>query len=90
MRLVSLFAFLAALFPNGGSTLRVRLSKRHSEQGAIISFLKICFPTLIPLFVFGDDLINNPVFFRLLCIHDEIALHILLNLFQILAGMFRQ
>ena len=40
--------------------------------------------------VLENDLVNQPVFLRLLGVHDEIALHVALDLFQDLAAVFGQ
>src|SRR5205085_3193241 len=42
----------------------------------------------LSLFVFVNDVIHYAVFLGLLRVHDEITLHVFLNLVELLAGMF--
>ena len=43
-----------------------------------------------PLLVFVNDVVDDAVFLRLLRVHDEVALHVLLNFVELLAGVLGQ
>src|SRR5450759_1626359 len=64
------------------------LLQAETRQAASLHCVTNC--RSYPLSGLIDDIVDDSVFLRLLRVHDEIALHVLLHFIQLLAGVLGQ